>query len=346
MYNQKRISVVKKIVPIVLTMVCHSLFCQDTHLSQFWLSPININPSTTGFIDGNLRANLYYRTQWRAISEPYQTTGITVDLPVKKRVSKQDIFSLGVNVEYDIAGDSKYTTAQGLFSFAYAHALNRKNNHFIMAGVSLGAVQRSWDYSQLKFDEQYQNGIYNTDIPLSEIFPTKGFMFFDCGIGVSWFYQPTINNKMQAGISLYHLNMPSISLYKEDNVRLPIKTNLFFHAEFALNEHNILQPSVFYAMQARYQEFQFGLAHVYLFPFDSQGFINRFNIGLYYRWNDALYLSVGGEWRRITLGICYDFNISKLVKASPVRGSFELNLSYIFKTERAPRQKRIPCYLF
>ena len=331
---------------LVFILINLKLLGQDVHLSQFWLSPVSINPAVAGFFDGNARVGVYYRNQWRAISKPYQTMGAFADMPLKKRVRQQDIFSMGINIDFDQAGDSKYTSLQGSLSFAYAHALNRLNNHFIMGGITLGGVQRSWNYSQLKFDEQYHNGIYDPHIPLSEVFARNKFIFFDCGAGIAWFYQPTIEHTMQAGIGVFHLNRAHISLYKDDNIRLPIKVLAHFMGSFTVHSSIALEPNVYYAIQQKYQEFQIGLNFVYLFRFDVKWYINKFFVGLYYRWNDAVYLSTGGEWRRVKLGICYDFNVSKLTKASHVRGGIEINLSYIFKTEHTPRQQRIPCYIF
>lgn len=337
----------KYFLTIILIVGCVLVgICQDTHLSQFWLSPTSINPATAGFFDGNVRLGAYYRTQWRAISEPYQTAGLEVDLPLKKRVRQQDIFSMGINVDYDIAGDSKYSTIQGMMSLAYAHALNHLNNHFLMGGISAGCVQRSWSYSLLKFDEQYQNGTYDPHILITEQFPSNGLLFFDCGAGLAWFYQPSLSARYQAGFSMYHFNRAKISLYKDDDVRLPIKYISYFWCALGVRDNMELQPSIFFARQAKYQEIQLGMAYAYFFHFDSKWYINQLNIGLYYRWGDAIYLAIGGEWRRLTLGISYDFNVSKLMKASEARGSVEVNLSYIFKTYKVPRAKSIPCYLF
>ncbi len=344
----KTLIIKHKTITIVVVLCCISsiIMGQDIHLSQFWLSPVSINPATAGFFNGTARIGTYYRNQWSAISKPYQTVGIFADMPLKKRYRQQDIFSMGVNIDYDQAGDSKYASAQGMLSFAYAHALNTRNNHFLMGGLTIGAVQRSWDYSRLKFDEQYADGMYNPDIPLSEVFTQNSFWFMDCGAGLAWYYQPCMEHSMQAGVSVYHLNRAHISLYKDDNIRLPIKTLLYYTGTFGVHTSIALEPSIYYAIQAKYQELQIGMNVAYLFHFDSRWYINRFNIGIYYRWNDAVYISTGGEWRRIRLGISYDFNVSKLTQASHARGGVEINLSYIFKSEHTPKQHRIPCYLF
>ncbi len=346
-FKLHKISILKQIIAIaMLGVFTMCLYGQDTHLSQVWLAPIATNPASAGFFEGTARLGAYYRTQWRAISKPYQTVGVYSDFAIKKRPRQKDIFSMGVTIEYDMAGDSKFSTGQANVMFAYAHAINGNNDHFLMGGVSVGGVQRTWDYSQLKFDEQYLNGLYDPSVPLSEVFAGNTFYFFDCAMGLQWAYRVSSDCFLSAGASVYHLNMPHISLYKDDNIRLPILFSAQFNATFSVKANSELSPMIYYGKQAKYQEFILGLTYSYVFHFDSKWYVNKFNIGLYHRWNDALFLSIGGLWRDVNFGLCYDFNVSKLSKASRARGSFEINVSYIIKTHHIPRPKSIPCYWF
>ncbi len=343
-----KISILKSLI-VLVAIVCtcnEGIRGQDTHLSQMWISPITSNPAVAGFFEGTARIGGYYRTQWRAISKPYMTAGVYSDFALKKRPRQKDIFSMGVTLEYDMAGDSKFSTAQGNLILAYAHAINGNNDHFLMGGVSFGGVQRTWDYSQLKFDEQYIDGQYNPNVPLSEVFARRSFFFMDCAAGIQWAYRVNTKCFLSAGFSVYHLNMPRISLYKDDNIRMPILYSAQFNSTFVVQKSNELSPMIYYRKQAQYQELLFGLMYSYVFHFDSKWYINKFNFGIYHRWKDALFVSIGGLWRDVHFGLCYDFNVSKLSKASRARGSFEINVSYIIKTHHVPKPKSIPCYLF
>ncbi|HQQ95111.1 MAG TPA: type IX secretion system membrane protein PorP/SprF, partial [Bacteroidia bacterium] len=46
---------------------------QDVHFSQYYFSPLSLNPANTGNYDGNYRFFGNYRSQWREISEAYDT---------------------------------------------------------------------------------------------------------------------------------------------------------------------------------------------------------------------------------------------------------------------------------
>jgi type IX secretion system PorP/SprF family membrane protein len=322
------------------------LMSQDIHISQFWVSPVAINPAAAGFFDGNVRLGAYNRTQWRAISKAFQTVGVSTDFPLIKRPGKQDLFGMGVTVDYDQAGDSKYTTIQGNVMLSYAHALTRRNNHFLMGGIMLGGAQRSWAYSQLYFDDQWQNGMFNPDIGNSETFYGSNYWLADVGVGVQWFYQPDFLTFFQAGCSVYHLNKPRISMLKDGNIRLPVKWVTHVVTSVELHPDIAIVPVLYFAYQDIYREFLLGASYSHTLPIDVKGFRNKANIGLFYRWNDAIYLAAGMEWRRLTFSISYDFNVSNLAQASHGRGGIEIALSYIIKKKRYLRQKAIPCTVF
>jgi type IX secretion system PorP/SprF family membrane protein len=319
---------------------------QDIHISQFWVSPIAINPAGAGFFDGDARIGIYNRTQWKSISKAYQTIGSSADFALLKRPAKQDLFGMGVLLDYDQAGDSKYTILQGSLLFSYAHALNSRNNSFLMGGISIGGAQRSWSYSQLLFDQQFQNGAFHPEIGTGETFQGTNYWLADMGLGIQWFYQPGFFDFYQVGFSVYHLNRPRITMLKADNIRLPVKWVAHAIVSIEVNRRAAVLPTVYVAVQDQYREFLIGATYSHSLAIDVKGFINQANIGLFYRWNDALYLSCGMNWRRLTFGISYDFNVSKLSKASQARGGIEIALSYIIKKKRYLKQRAIPCAVF
>lgn len=330
----------------ILSPLYFNISAQDIHFSQFWMNPISLNPASTAFYDGNFRVGAYNRSQWYTVTKAYQTNGLWFDLPIAKRPSHQDIFGFGMTFDFDVAGNSKYTTMQSNAMFSYARSLNRKNNHFIMIGISGGIAQRTIDYASLSFDEQFQDDMYESSNPINETFPTTKFLFGDCAAGIQWFYQPSEAFYYQAGISAFHLNMPKQSLLKDKSIRLPIKYNLQLSVGFGLNRDMIITPSLFYSRQLQYQEFMIGCMYTYIISRDQQGNIKKLEIGLDYRWKDALYVVLGFEIKRIRLNFSYDFNISKLTPASNAQGGMEASMYYIFKHKKTYKRKEIPCPIF
>src|SRR5438067_13574700 len=87
-----------KKVTLLLTVVLWSVvsFAQDIHYSQFYASPLTLNPALTGVNECNYRANAMYRNQWSSVSSnPYQTPSVSFDIDnVLQRVIKKGTFSL------------------------------------------------------------------------------------------------------------------------------------------------------------------------------------------------------------------------------------------------------------
>jgi len=319
---------------------------QDIHNSQFWINPMGLNPAAAGFFDGTLRFGGYNRTQWRSVTKAFQTNGIYVDM-ASKRPTKQDLFGFGILMNYDQTGDSKYTTIDGNMLFSYAHALSYRNNNFLMGGISLGCVQRSWDCDLLSFDEQFSNGFYDPKNPISETFTESNIWFFDCGLGMQWFYQPGYNEFYQAGFSISHLNRPEVSLLSDEEIRLHIKYVLHGIVSVAVdNRKKAIIPSAYLVFQNQYKEIILGGQYLHQLPIDARGYLNKLKAGLYFRWGDAIYLTAGMDYRQCVFSIAYDFNISQLHKASHVRGGVEIGVLYTIKKQRYRKVVPLPCTVF
>ena len=70
---------------------------------------------------------------------------------------------------------------------------------------------------------------------------------------------------------------------------------------------------------------------LYSHNFDHTGDNARLSLsgGAVYRWKDALIPVVKINTEKLSIGLSYDVNTSKLKTASNYRGGFELTLSYI-----------------
>src|SRR6218665_4159020 len=79
---------------------------QDLHFSQYFNSPLTVNPANTGFIpDADYRLGVQYRNQWSAlISAPYKTVTAFADAQVFRDRLENGWLGLGGVVLSDVAG--------------------------------------------------------------------------------------------------------------------------------------------------------------------------------------------------------------------------------------------------
>src|SRR5215471_13501157 len=83
---------------------------QDPNFSQFFASPITLNPALTGKFDGVYRFAANYRNQWPTINNAYTTATASFDMGIMKdRIPDYDQFGLGFMGYTDRAGDGVLT---------------------------------------------------------------------------------------------------------------------------------------------------------------------------------------------------------------------------------------------
>ena len=67
---------------ILLIFFANVVSAQDPSFSQFFASPLTLNPALTGKFNGDLRAAGNYRNQWPDVNKAYITSTVSVDLPI------------------------------------------------------------------------------------------------------------------------------------------------------------------------------------------------------------------------------------------------------------------------
>ena len=62
-----------------------SLMAQDVHFTQYFTSPLTLNPAMTGLVADDLRFSGNYRQQWASVSpNPYITGSMSFDIATLK----------------------------------------------------------------------------------------------------------------------------------------------------------------------------------------------------------------------------------------------------------------------
>ena len=87
----------KTVLLILITALVKNGLAQDPNFSQFFVSPLTLNPALTGKFNGNFRVAGNYRNQWPEISKAFITSTISFDMPILKgKISELDTWGVGV----------------------------------------------------------------------------------------------------------------------------------------------------------------------------------------------------------------------------------------------------------
>jgi len=295
-------------------------FAQDFHLSQYDAAPLNLNPALVGQFDGKYRIHGHYRTQWGSLSsKSYKTAVISFDIPLKK-------FAFGAQIINRRAGAGDYNALGVLLNGGYSFTIDKAQTHKISIGLQGGAIQKSVDYNQLYFEEQYtttDGGTFDQSLPNGETYGNTSYWLPDVNIGFVYYYgqdQKRINPFV--GASVFHLTQPNETFYGKDN-KLPIRYIAHAGAKVNLSEKIQLMPKLLYMQQENAQEINYGL----MLHYHLKGAILLF--GPTYRSADAFIIEGGAKIGSYEAKIGYDFNTSELNDFSDGKGGFEISLTYI-----------------
>jgi len=329
---------------LIITTFGH-IYSQDIHLSQYFTSPLNLNPASTGFFSGTHRFTLNYKNQWQSVTAPYRTTAASAELHVLKRKFHRDLFGGGLQINRDKAGDSEYGTLQALFSLSYIKSINSKNSHFISWGMQLGPSQRTINYDALKFDNQFDGFQHNPQLAHNEQFVKTGFWYLDISSGFHWHYQLNKEQRYDAGAAIFHLNKPDQSFLDYSNINLDSKLVIYGNSVLQFWDKTDLLPGFLYMNQGKYRELLFGTRVSFIKdrrPLDY----SATNVGLFIRHKDAVVVMFGIDYKSYTFGVSYDINTSGLRVASDSRGGLELSATYRLNKSSKVIPREVPCPIF
>jgi type IX secretion system PorP/SprF family membrane protein len=308
-----------------LFFISTPLFSQDIHYSQFYNSPLNLNPANTGMFDGDFRFAANQRTQWRSVTVPFSTFSLSADAFQPKEWKN---ISLGALMNHDIEGDSRFRTFDFNLTGAYFINPGGDSTQKLNFGMLMGVTNKHIDYSQLNFDNQFDGFIYNQNLGNGESFQRESRTYMNLQLGATYYKLLGKRKYIIGGISLANITKPRQSYFDVRTISLDRRFNLHASANIPLNDKIEIAPSILTQFQGTYQEIVLGSNLRYIL-LNEKGVYRAVLGGIYYRGKDAVYLKLGLDYDNWIAGVSYDFNVSDLNLASNYRGALEFSLIYI-----------------
>jgi type IX secretion system PorP/SprF family membrane protein len=317
-----------------------SLSAQDIHFSQFYMSPLNLNPAMTGVMNCNIRLVANYRNQWASVlrSNAYNTYSVSYDQRIP--VGRNDYFGVGGTFWGDRAGEANFSTLTGKMSASYSKKMGgyRDQANYLVVGAEAGVAQRSIDFLKLRWGLQHDgNGGFNENADSGEagVFDRDNFIFADLAAGLLWFMVFDDNNSLYLGGAFHHLNRSNQSFNSNDEDLLYSRFTFHAGGEFMMSNRFGLVPGVIVMSQG--PSFQVNAGTSFKFLLGSRQTYQAFQIGLWTRisnkietgvLNDAAIISTRFDYENFSLGFSYDINVSPLRAASNSNGGFEFSMAY------------------
>jgi type IX secretion system PorP/SprF family membrane protein len=318
------------------------LLAQDPQFTQFYASPLFLNPAFTGLTyEHRFTAN--YRNQWPGVKTGYTTYMASYDYNMASLKS-----GIGGFVLQDRAGSSNLVTTMEGFNFAYSTKVNRYSE--FRGGLMLAMAQKKLDYTSLVFNDQIITG--SGPGSSQDARNTQAINYADIGAGALY-----NTNVFWAGISAKHLNQPSTSMSGNTDA-LPVSLSAHGGYRFILSAKNLgrtkieefVSASVNIRSEQKYSQLDIGAYY----------FKKVINLGLWYRGlpfkrykpgyptRESLALLIGLEIpeKSLRVGYSFDLTLSRLGLNSSY-GAHEISIVYeIAKKRKRTRRVLVSCPKF
>lgn len=326
-------------IVVLLVTIAFSSRAQDPHFSQFFASPLTLNPAYTGKFDGTFRVAGNYRNQWPAFNNAYTTYTASVDFDIlKDRLPEYDTWGIGIIALKDQAGNNIITSQYLGISTAYHKALDEDGFKQLGAGFQASYGQKRLNIKGLTFGDMLTPFGFTGVTQESFVNDNLNVNYLDINAGILFSASTNETNNFYAGASMYHVNRPHEG-FQDGKWNVATRTTFSAGGYFPVSDILTLHMSGIFQYQAQATETVVGAALGA--PLDMQS-ADPSNIyaGIWYRYQDAIIPYVGLEFSGFRIGASYDINVSSLKAASQSRGGLELSLIYIKKPAGS---KGIPC---
>lgn len=327
----------------VSLLLSSAAMAQDVHFTQYFTSPLTLNPAQTGLVPDDIRVAANYRQQWSSVSSnPYTTATASFDMAMLKgKLPEGDALGIGGMFLYDKSGSGGLKNTTVGLSLAYHKGFGRDKLQHISVGAQAYLVQKNLDFQKLKFENQIDPATGQVLYQSGENFTNADLSYPDFNLGLMYTGKLSEHATAYAGLSYYHLTQP-VESFLNGNHQIHARTSAYLGGSFDMNENTVLYASALYQSQASATEVLLGAAVGFIMnPGHDLEYTRNtiFYLGGWYRNADAVAPYVAIEWSKMRIGLTYDLNVSSFSQATRGNGGFELSLLFfgrINRYERAP----------
>ena len=329
---------IKKYIALIpLLLVLLNAKAQDPMFSQYYASPLYLNPGLAGSVK-QPRMIFNSRMQWTKLPNAFTTYAASADYLVEDWSSAFGILALT-----DKAGSANLRNTS--ISGTYAAKIRIAEGWVFSPGVTFGYGSRSIDFDKLVFGDMIIHNGPSTDDAIGQL---GNQSYFDFSSGAVIY-----NKTFWVGFSGYHINEPNYSLLGEDaklamrlsvhgGMRIPIK-----HSILSSSKLSSIAPSFVYKTQGEFKQLDIGTNVIF----------DPVMVGLWYRGipisknysenfsQDAIIFILGLNLQFVEVGYSFDFTISDIGPQSG--GSHEISLTLLLPEINSHKVKRrdkiLPC---
>ncbi|HAR19329.1 MAG TPA: hypothetical protein DCR46_01625 [Cytophagales bacterium] len=328
---------------------------QDFHFSQFYNSPLTLNPSLTGNIKQDFRVGLIHREQWKSINSSFVTSAMFADVNFYQNPFRFDMWGFGLVAINDEIGDGLFNNQQVGVSLSGMKYLDQLKRHKISVGLQPSYVTKGLNTNSLVFDNQINNNFQvDKSIASGEQLNANRFSFYNLNVGLSWDF--FLNQKLSlfTGYSAGNVLRPKQNILINTQTALTVRHTFNSGIAYTINPKWSIMPNLLMMYQSKATELNVGLHGAYTFNPDKTNPTSVY-MGTWFRTRDAFIAMTGLKWGHYQLAFSYDMTVSNLRDVRNMEsidqrnfvGAWEVSFLYVGFLKRAlPSQTTVPCKYF
>ncbi|MCE3283222.1 MAG: hypothetical protein K0Q66_1959 [Chitinophagaceae bacterium] len=329
----------RKLLTILVLMLSQEISAQDPHFSQYFASPITLNPANAGAFNGTMRVAANYRSQWWGVGAPFNTTTVSADgFLLRNGENNKLAFSVLGLSDASSAGALKSNFISG--GLTYHLGLDESTRSLGM-GFNATYAEKRLDYTKLSFASQFMSGGFNTSVSSGESFAGKT-SYVNLNLGALYQFNSDVE-KSYLGLAVFNLLDEKLSFNDLSGFQEDVRTRYALSAGYnqLMETNNAFSFSGNLMYQGGATEAIFGGAYSWLLP-GSVYEGDYLTAGVWYRVKDAVIPYVGLSYGDLQIGLNYDITVSGARLQTPKNGSMELSL--IYTARRAASGLKCPVF--
>ncbi|MCH8904409.1 MAG: PorP/SprF family type IX secretion system membrane protein [Bacteroidetes bacterium] len=310
------------VIVFCVCLISSNLFAQDPEFSQFYSSPLYLNPALTGTGKCN-RIIMNYRDQWPSLERTYITYALSYDMFVPRIRSGVGVLLLG-----DRAGNSIVLTHGAGLSYAYRLVFNEQFN--VQIGFQAAFVEKRVDWLKLVFGDQLDPrwGLQQGR-GTGEILGSAPVRFLDFAGGIIGY-----SERFFGGIAVQHVTQPNESFRRSTfSASLPLKYTIhvgtILYIVKRIENSTFIAPDILFSGQEPFKQLNIGF--YWSNSILSAGLRARHTFGN----PDALIPFFGYRQDDFKISYSFDITISEL-SVGRTSGAHEVGLEFLICQKSKP----------
>ena len=318
---------------LLLITNCICARAQDANFSQFFSSPLTLNPANTGNFNGSLRLAGNFRNQWASFNNAFSTTTFSVDAPILlTKMAPYNRLSIGLNALTDQSGNGLLKQNYLAGSFAFKKGFDADARHSLSLGFQAAYGSANFNSSLAKFEDQLTPGgfLLSTSEPLQISNTYKKIV--DLNSGLIYNASNEKGRSFYIGAAVNHILEPVTTNLNSDYYT---KRRYTVHGGgyFPVGENATVHASFQFQQQGDYREIILGGAASYFINGKSTSYYELY-LGTWLRYKDAIIPYVGVEYNLLRFGFSYDINYSSDKTAGTYYRTAEFSIIKVFNSNK------------